>query len=191
MAFTPWRWSAVGPFGIQLCRPLLYTAYFLLGFVAGRQGLGRGILNADGFLAKRWRTLLGLAPAALVVWMALAGLVLELGDHAPAALQFLADASYAVAGLFGVLLALAVAFRFGGARRPLVGALADKALPIYLLHYAPVVWVQYGLLDLRLPAVVKGSIVFVCALAISWGLAAGAELIGIVRGRDGRMRAPA
>jgi hypothetical protein len=181
MAFTPWRWSAVGPFAIQLCRPLLYAAYFLLGFVAGRQGLGRGILNADGFLAKRRRTLLGLAPAALVVWMGLAGLALELGDHTPVALQFLANASYAVAGLFGVLLALTAAFRFGGARRPLVGAVADKALPLYLLHYAPVVWMQYGLLDLGLPAVVKGPIVFVGTLAISGGLATGAEFVGIGR----------
>ena len=82
-----------------------------------------------------------------------------------------------------MLLALAFAFRFGGVRRPLVGAVADKALPVYLLHYAPVVWMQYGLLDLALPAVVKGAIVFVSALTVSWSLAAGAELAGIGRRR--------
>jgi glucans biosynthesis protein C len=183
IAFTPWRWSDSGPLAFQLCRPLLYAAYFLLGLVVGRQGLGRGMLSADGFLAKRWRALLGLAVAALGLWMALTGLVLKLGDQAPAALQLLADASYAVAGLAGVLLALAAAFRFGTVRRPLVGALANKALPIYLLHYAPVVWMQYVLLNLTLPAVAKAAIVFVCALAISWGLAAGAGLAGIGRRR--------
>jgi hypothetical protein len=183
MAFTPWRWSDYGPLAIQLCRPLLYAAPFLLGLIVGRQGLGRGMLNVDGFLAKRWRGLLGLAAAALGLWMALTGLVLKLGDQAPAALQLLADVFYAIAGLACVLVALAAAFRFGTVRRPLVGAVADKALPIYLVHYAPIVWMQYVLLDLALPAVAKGAIVFVCALATSWGLAAGAGLAGIGRSR--------
>jgi hypothetical protein len=40
------------------------------------------------------------------------------------------------------------------------------------------------LLDLALPAVAKGAIVFVCALAISWGLAAGAVGIGRSRGAE-------
>ena len=173
IAFTPWRWADYGPFAVQFCRPLLYTAYFLLGLVVGRQGLGREMLTADGFLARHWRALLGLAVAAFGLWMALIGVSLKLGDQTPAALELLTDASFALAGLTSVLLALAAAFRFGTIRRPPVGALADKALPIYLLHYAPVVWLQYVLLDLPLPAVAKGAIVFVGALAISWGLAAG------------------
>ena len=108
--------------------------------------------------------------------MGLIGLSLKLGDRTPAALELLTDVSFALAGLGSVLLALAAAFRFGAVRRPLLGALADKALPIYLVHYAPVVWLQYALLDLALPAVVKAAIVFVGALAISYGLAAAAGL---------------
>jgi hypothetical protein len=61
-AFTPWRWADYGPFAVQFCRPLLYAAYFLPGLIVGRQGLGRGMLNADGFLAKRWRALLAKRP---------------------------------------------------------------------------------------------------------------------------------
>jgi surface polysaccharide O-acyltransferase-like enzyme len=176
IAFTPWRWADDGPLAVQFCRPLLYLAYFLLGLLAGRQGLSRGMLSADGFLAKRWRALLVLALAAFGLWMGLIGLSLKLGDRTPAALELLTDVSFALAGLGSVLLALAAAFRFGAVRRPLLGALADKALPIYLVHYAPVVWIQYALLDLALPAVVKGVIVFVGALAISYGLAAAAGL---------------
>ena len=104
------------------------------------------------------------------------GLSLKLGDRTPAALELLTDVSFALAGLGSVLLALAAAFRFGAVRRPFLGALADKALPIYLIHYAPVVWLQYALLDLTLPAVVKAAMVFMGALAISCGLAAGAGL---------------
>jgi surface polysaccharide O-acyltransferase-like enzyme len=176
LAFTPWRWADHGPLAVQFCRPLLYGAYFLLGVVVGRQGLGQGMLNADGFLAKHWRALVVLALAAFALWMGLIGLSLKAGGRAPAALELLTDASFALAGLGSVLLALAAAFRFGTTRRPLLGALADKALPIYLIHYAPVVWMQYALLDLALPAVAKAAIVFISALAISYGLAAGAGL---------------
>jgi hypothetical protein len=184
MAFTPWRWSNHGLFAIQFCRPLLYAAYFLLGLVVGRQGLGRRMLNADGFLAQHLRALLGLAAVTLGLWMALTGLALELADETPAALQLLADASFAAAGLASVLLALAAAFRFGAIRRPLVGAVADQALPIYLVHYAPVVWIQYLLLDLPLSAVAKAAIVFIGAFAISWGLAKGTGFVGKVGGRS-------
>lgn len=183
IAFTPWRWADYGPFAVQYCRPPLYAAYFLLGLVAGREGLGRGMLNADGFLAKHWPALLVLAAATFCLWMALIGLSLKLGDQASAALQLLTDAAFAVAGLTSVLLSLAAAFRFGIVRRRLVGALAGKALPIYLLHYAPVVWLQYGLLGLPLPAVVKGAFVFAGALAISWGVATGAGWLEIVQSR--------
>jgi surface polysaccharide O-acyltransferase-like enzyme len=188
IAFTPWRWADYGPFAVQFCRPLLYAAYFLLGLVLGRKGLGGGMLNADGLLAKRWRALFLLALAAFGLWMALIGLSLKLGDPAPAALQLLTDALYAVTGLTSVLLSLAAAFRFGILRRPLLGALAGKALPIYLLHYAPVVWLQYVLLDLPLPAVPKGAVVFAGALAISWGLAAGAGWLDSYKAATGRRR---
>ena len=180
-AFTPWRWADRGPLAVQFCRPLLYGAYFLLGLLVGRQGLGRGMLSADGFLARHWRALVGLAVAAFGSWMGLIGLSLKLGGQAPVALELLTDVSFALAGLGSVMLALAAAFRFGTARRPLLGALADKALPIYLVHYAPVVWLQYALLDLTLPAVVKAAIVFMGALTISYGLAAGAGLGRSVR----------
>ncbi len=175
LAFTPWRWGALGPFGIQLARPLLYAAYFFLGLFVGRQGLGRGLLRTDGPLSKRWRSLLPLAAAAFVVWMLLTWLSLKQGGAAPAALLVVADMSYAAAGWASLLLVLAGALRFGAGRRPLVGAVADKALPVYVLHIAPVVWMQYALLGLALPAIVKGACVFLTSLAIAWGLAAGAR----------------
>ena len=49
-----------------------------------------------------------------------------------------------------------------------------SALPVYVLHHAPVVWMQFALLGLALPAIVKGALVFAASLAVAWGLAAGA-----------------
>jgi glucan biosynthesis protein C len=47
--------------------------------------------------------------------------------------------------------------------------LAANAYGIYLVHYAAVTWLQYALLDLPAYAVVKAILVFVLALAMSWG----------------------
>jgi hypothetical protein len=38
--------------------------------------------------------------------------------------------------------------------------LSKNAFGIYLLHYAPLVWLQYALMDVPLSAVAKATIVF-------------------------------
>jgi hypothetical protein len=40
---------------------------------------------------------------------------------------------------------------------------------MYLIHYAFVSWLQYTLLRAALPAVAKGSIVFLGTVLLSWG----------------------
>jgi hypothetical protein len=50
---------------------------------------------------------------------------------------------------------------------------------MYLIHYIPVLWLQYFLYDysfgpvMQLSAVIKAIIVFVLTLAISWAATAG------------------
>ena len=51
LAFTPWTWFHVGPFGFQLCRPLLYAVNFLAGLGVGAYGIERGLLAPTGWLA--------------------------------------------------------------------------------------------------------------------------------------------
>ena len=56
--------------------------------------------------------------------------------------------------------------------------LSDSACGIYLLHYVPVLWLQYWLFDMsfgpvdQLTAIIKAVIVFVLTLAISWAATA-------------------
>jgi surface polysaccharide O-acyltransferase-like enzyme len=69
----------------------------------------------------------------------------------------------------------AVFLRFGGARAAFTDSLSENAYAIYLVHYVFVIWLQYALLGATLPAVVKGLLVFVSALLLSWGVAVGAR----------------
>jgi peptidoglycan/LPS O-acetylase OafA/YrhL len=44
------------------------------------------------------------------------------------------------------------------------------AYGIFLVHYPIVLWLQYWLFDLNLPAVVKATVAFVGTTLLSWGL---------------------
>ncbi|MDB5554203.1 MAG: acyltransferase, partial [Rhizobium sp.] len=50
--FGPSRWFEFGPFDVQATRILLYAAYFFIGAGIGAAHFDRGVLGADGRLAK-------------------------------------------------------------------------------------------------------------------------------------------
>jgi hypothetical protein len=160
LVFTPWRWSNEGPFAIQLCRPLLYALYYCAGMSVGAIGLGRGLLSANGVAARSWAIWMSAAAASLALWMGLTALTLYAGRSAPLLWTAASDASYALAGACSVLFILAMCLRFGSTRRwPLLARLSDNAISLYVLHYAPVVWLQYALLGVDWPPPAKAALV--------------------------------
>lgn len=160
LAFTPWHWNERGPFSFQLSRPLLYAVYYLAGLGVGAHGLGRGLIAPEGRLARRWSVWLLCAIASLVVWMGLTGLTLAYAISAPLMLQIAADVSFALAGASGFFFLMAACLRFGAVRSRLFDGLSKNAFGVYLLHYAPLVWLQYALLNVPLFAIAKAMIVF-------------------------------
>jgi hypothetical protein len=167
--FTPWRWADAGPFAVQFCRPLLYAVYYFAGLALGAGGLERGLFAAQGPLARGWRRWLALATCALFAWMGLTALTMKDGAAAPLFLQVAADASFAIASSASLFFVMAAALRFGTAPSRLLGSLASNAMGIYLLHYGPVVWLQYFLLGGTIPGIVKATIVCLVGLFAAWG----------------------
>jgi hypothetical protein len=179
IAFTPWNWSEHGPLTLQLSRPLLYAVYYFAGLGVGAHGLERGLLAPEGMLARRWRLWLTFALAALLLWMGLAGLTLTYRASAPLTLQIAADVSYALAGASSFFFAMAACLRFGVVRSRWFDGLSKNALGIYLLHYAPLVWLQYALLDAPLFAVAKAMIVFGGTLLLAFAATAAMRLVRV------------
>ena len=185
LAFTPWGWFTQGPFSLQESRPLIDAIYFCAGIGVGAHGIGRGLLAPDGGLVRNWRLLAIGAPLALALWMGLTSVTLFEPAFAPLPMRFASATSYALACACGVCLMLALAMRFGVVRSSLLDLLSKNALSIYVLHYVPLVWVQYALLDAPLPAIVKALIVFWVTLSVALGAAVamrrirlGARLLG-------------
>ncbi len=186
LAFTPWAWFNVGPFALQLCRPLHYAVYFFAGIGVGVGGIERGLVAPDGPLARRWALWLAAALGSLALWMGLSALTLHGG--APLAVQAAADFGYALACACGSFFLVGVSLRFAAAPSRLLGTLGGNAYGLYLLHYVFVVWLQFALLPLPLFAVVKWPIVFTGTLVFTLVANAaitriplGAQLIGAAR----------
>ena len=174
LIFGPARWFDVGPFAFQLCRPVHYAVYFFAGAVIGACGIERGLFAPDGPLVRRWPWWLA---AALVLFFAWGGLTaLATPDPwadaftTPLALRAAAAFSYVLACFASCFFVFAVAVRFGGIRARLLDTLKANAFGMYLVHYLFVVWLQFALLGLALPALVKAAIVFSATLALSWSV---------------------
>jgi glucans biosynthesis protein C len=167
LPFTPWDWAQEGPFALQLSRPLLYVVHFLAGFGIGVGGVERGLLATDGALSRQWPRWLAVATISFFAWMGLTALTLNAGPATPIALQIAADAAYATAGAANVFLMMSMFLRFRAKRSAPLHVLARNGYGVYLLHYIPLVWVQYALLPLPLFGAAKGLLAWGAILLIA------------------------
>jgi len=171
LAVGPARWTGWGPFAFQTSRLPLYAVWFLAGICAGAGGSRESVLAPRGALAQTWPQWLG--------WSACCYGALAIVTHpavrsTPSFGWDAVEASvWAVCCAAAAVLALALFLRFANRRVKALDSLADNAYGIYLVHYAFVTWVQYGLLGASLPGAVKGCLATFVSLGLSW-LAVGA-----------------
>jgi surface polysaccharide O-acyltransferase-like enzyme len=173
MAFTPWDWHFLGPFSLQLSRPLHYVVYFFAAFAIGSYGIDRGMLRSDGPLARHWLAWLAAAVASVLAWGVLTSLTLPDWNASPLTYRLAAAFAFPVACAAGALSMLATCLQLMRTRHRILDSLSANAYSIYLLHYVFVVWLQYALLGAGLDAIEKAAVVFTGALALSWATSAG------------------
>jgi glucans biosynthesis protein C len=165
---TPWAWVEFGPFAFQPALAPQYILYFLVGLALGTYGFDRGLLGPDGMLVRRWAYWLAGAGVAFVLWIAATGLIVTGQGAGIPGLQLAADLGFvlfAASACFGLA---ATFLRFVAARLPILDGISENAYGIYLFHYVFVIWTQYALLGVTMPAVAKGLITFTVTLALSW-----------------------
>jgi peptidoglycan/LPS O-acetylase OafA/YrhL len=172
LVFGPWAWVQSGAFSFQLSRPLHYALYFFAGVAIGACGIERGLIATDASLARRWAWWCLAAPVLFALWIGFTAATMDHLEAASLGLLAIDDLSFAVACFASCFFALAVAARFARARGPLLDSLKANAYGMYLVHYGAVVWLQYALLGMAVPAVVKAAIVFAGAVLASWSASA-------------------
>jgi surface polysaccharide O-acyltransferase-like enzyme len=175
LAFGDGAWFEPGhyPFPVQSSRILLYPAFFFAGLGVGAVSLRNGLLAENGPIAKRWAVWLAFA---VVFYGTILLLVYAhhnwLADFNSPALWWkvaygMAFALFSAAMPFTIL---ATSLRLARSRLSLLDAMRPQAYGIYLLHYIFIIWLQYVMYGLALPAGVKAAIVFIGTLAGSWAL---------------------
>jgi glucans biosynthesis protein C len=168
LLFGPSPWFQRGPLAFQLSRPLHYVLYFFAGAAIGACGIERGLLAPDGPLTRRWAPWLAAAVASFALWLALTAQTIADPAAAPLWLQVADDLSFVLACFASCFFVLALALRFAQLGSRLLDALKNHAYGMYLIHYLFIVWLQYALLGIALPAIVKAASVFAATTLLSW-----------------------
>ncbi|WP_322518001.1 acyltransferase [Rhodopseudomonas palustris] len=178
--FGPNQWFEFGPFSVQASRVLLYAAYFFIGAGIGACHPERGVLSAGGRLAQQWHiwALLALVPyAAMWGFIGIKRGILDNPPDLPAWYEAgygLAFTAFSVTVIFAIL---AYFLRFKRAGWSILDPLQHDAYGIFLVHYAWMLWLQYALFNVDLPAIAKAAIVFTLGLLLSWATTAGLRKI--------------
>jgi hypothetical protein len=183
--FSPWQWVEFGPFAFQPAFCLEYAIYFFAGLTVGVYGFQGGLLETNETLGQQWRLWVAGAFAAFLLWIIPAALIVK-GQNEPLPLLPIArELGLLLFSATACLGSVAMFLRFTTVRRPFLGSLSDNTYGIYLFHYVFVVWTQFALLDVSMPAIAKGAIVLSVTLGLSWAasvgvssLPFGARLIG-------------
>jgi surface polysaccharide O-acyltransferase-like enzyme len=169
--FAPGQWLGIGPFQMEIVRLFLYLVYFAAGVAIGARGLERGAFRADGPFSKYWWAwvLAGLLSYAVLA------VVFRSAPQSPLSrCLFILETALVVLGLTSVFV------RFARRHVPVLDSLSANTYGIYLIHYLVVIWLQYAVLRIDLPAVAKGAIVFFGGLALCWGTIAAIRRIRAV-----------
>jgi surface polysaccharide O-acyltransferase-like enzyme len=171
------RWFTLGPLAVQDDRILLYLLYFFVGVGIGAVHGDRSLLSPDGELARRWPLWLA---ATTVTYAALIGLIFYKREFLPDPnnppqgwdnVHALFFACFSASQTIN-LLALFLKFDHGG--RSILDPLRESSFGIFLIHYMPLLWLQYALFGISLAplpqatAILKALILFAATLAISW-----------------------
>lgn len=166
--YSPWTWSALGPFSLQLSRPVVYVVYFFAGMALGSHGLERGLLASDGPLARHIWMLLAAAIASFSLWAGSTWLTMPQWQNAGLPARWSAAIAFPIACATCGMILLAVFLRFGVRQSRILDSLSDHAYSMYMVHYVFVVWLQYALLGIGLIAAAKLAIVLTGSVAMSW-----------------------
>jgi glucan biosynthesis protein C len=172
--FGAYSWTGFGPFDFQLSRVILYFAYFGVGIAVGKLAIGVGVFAESSSTVRYYPLWCLLAIIAFVSLVFSADLLNKMWSPQ----QLSAHQMEIINNLLFVLCCTLTSIAFISTFSKLVlkkitwwDSLSKHAYLIYLVHFVYVTWLQFGLLNVNIPAGFKFLIVFLLSLGLSWGTA--------------------
>lgn len=162
------RWVHLGgPFAFPLSRCLIYFAWFFLGVVLGTTNPEQSLSPKNLRYWPLWLVIGGFSYAAHGLVTITSG-----GNAFVWAVRIVPATLFSLCCTFTCLAAVGLFQSRIRRNWQTVDTLSENAYGIYIFHYAFVIWLQFALLSLPIPAAVKFVITFSVALAGSWLLTA-------------------
>lgn len=180
----PGKWTGFGPFDLQITRAALYFGYFMLGAWLGKMQFNERLLGMDSPLVRRyplWLLLCAGAYTLLTLSSPLLTKLVKQGTLTELTGYLIYFSIYVSSCTFSCIAFLTTFRALTRKQNAAWNSLSDHAYLIYLLHYAFVIWIQYFLLDMPLPAFAKFSLTFLAALSGSWAVSIPLKKIGLIK----------
>jgi hypothetical protein len=162
------HWTMEGPFLVQTGRIGHYLVYFLAGLAFGAAGVGQGLTDPQGILARRWWA--WQIPPVPAVIAAVAVFIIAFSPNPPPKpmLDVVGGLAFVLACAALSFAVLAVFLRFARKTGPLGRSLQANAYGMYLTHYVFTAWLSWLLLPQAWGGLAKGLAVTAGAVALSW-----------------------
>ncbi len=177
-------WTGIGPFDFQLSRIFLYFGYFVLGIFIGKADFSNNLFSLESAIVKNWQlwVILSLAVYLLLTGMSrpLEQLVKE-GRIEEFYGWMIYYVVYTASCTLSCIAFITVFRKMARCTKRFWSSLSENAYLIYLVHYIFVVWCQFALLSLNIPAFLKFTITFSVSLVLSWGVSILFRKIEIVK----------
>ncbi len=177
-------WTGIGPFDFQLSRIFLYFGYFTLGILIGNTDFNNNLFSKISVVVKKWWlwVVLSVGVYTLLIGISkpLEELVKErkLEEFQGWLIYYLIYSASCTLSCIAFITVFRKLVRSG---KRIWNSLSENAYLIYLVHYIFVVWCQFVLLNLNIPAFLKFIITFSVSLLLSWGVSIVFRKIEIVK----------
>lgn len=158
--------TIITPFEVQVNRILLYFLFFSIGAVLGARSLEKTVFNQKSTLVKKWWYLAISAVFAYLCYLAAAvyhymkpNIMLE---------TIVIPVFFAISAIFISMSFLAMFIKYINKENMYLTNLSKNAYGIYIVHFTIAILLQYILLSAEISGFVKGIVVFIVSLGLSW-----------------------
>jgi glucans biosynthesis protein C len=164
-------WTGLGPFDFQLCRIFLYFGFFTIGILIGETDFNNELFSTQSAIVKNWRLWILLSMMVFIVVTIIGKplILLEKNNILTEFTGWLIYYSFYIASCILSCIAFLIVFRkFVRTGKTWLNSLSENAYLIYLIHYVFVIWCQFLLLNVNIPAIIKFLVTFIVAISLSW-----------------------
>lgn len=169
--FGAGKWTGLGPFDFQLCRVFLYFAFFMIGILIGETDFNNELFSTRSSILKKWHYWIILSLVVFII-VTIIGKPLGILQRSNIITKFtgwLIYYSFYVASCILSCIAFITLYRkFVHKEKAWLRSLSENAYLIYLIHFVFVVWSQFLLMSIDIPAFIKFVVTFIVAFSLSW-----------------------